>query len=101
MEYGSGDQSSGSVNIPQEAPQEDSEMTTVKAVFEKASNAIVDASRLKVEVGDLRAAVDGLRQEVEKVRSQNQWLDEQLTNVRGQRDKATGELSAAREELGD
>jgi len=99
MEYGSGETQQGPVaandNIKQEAPAEDGEMRIVREVFEKASNAIVDASRLKIEVSHLRAAVEGLRSEVEKVRSQNQWLDEQLTNVRSQRDKATGELNEA------
>lgn len=71
-----------------ETTQEDADMATVRAVFEKASNAIVEASRLGRLVGELEAKVTALAQDLDWLRERNKSLDEQLNYVRKARDEA-------------
>ncbi len=56
-------------------------------VFDKARNAIIDASRLAKEVDGLRQEVAGLTGQVQQIREQNQFLDEQLALIRKHRDE--------------
>src|SRR5271170_3822337 len=71
----------------------------VRAFFEKAVNAFVDASRLSKEVADLRASIaqmqeetrnqiQGLVQELSEVSHRNTWLEAEL----GQSQKEKAEL---------
>lgn len=64
------------------------DMSTVERVFRYASDTIVEASRLRGEFQQLSYEVAGLRDDLSKLRRQNEFLDEQLTHVREQRDNA-------------
>ncbi len=81
------------------SPVTEDEMSHVRQVFEKAANAIVQASDLAVKVAELSKVVDALKAEVENVRKQSQWLDEQLTRVRTERDEANAKLHSQSFEL--
>lgn len=72
--------------------QED-EMSKVRELFDRAANAIVQASELAKVVGDLRSEVDGLKRDVERMRNQNEMLDQALTTARQARDNALGKLA--------
>lgn len=85
-------------------------MAIVQKVFEKASNAIVDASRLAKEIEALRQSmietertfnvqVQQLRADMDELRSRNQWLDDQLATARASRDRAYDELSTTNAQL--
>jgi chromosome segregation ATPase len=74
-------------------------MGHIRQIFDRAANAIVQASELAVKVSELSHRVDELNSEMEKVRRNNLWLDEQLTTVRDQRDTAKREASEAKAEL--
>lgn len=67
---------------------QEEDMSKIRELFERAANAIVQASELAKAVTALRADVDSMKTEVEHLRSQNRWLDEQLTSVRQSRDDA-------------
>lgn len=75
------------------------DMNIVKQVFDNALNAIVEASKLAKEVATLRSEFDSLRREMEALRADKKWLDEQLFNVRQQRDQASQSLTEAKHEL--
>lgn len=62
------------------------DMGTVERVFRYASDTIVEASRLRGEFMALSAEVNALREDLAKLRRHNEFLDEQLTHVRQQRD---------------
>lgn len=79
--------------------QESDEMTHIRSIFDRAANAIVEASELNKQVQELRSTVDALKQDVDRIRAQNSWLDEQLTNVRRARDEANGKLQNAEGEV--
>lgn len=85
--------------IPDVPEQE--EISAIKRMFDRAANAIVDSSRLAKEVAELRAIVADLKDQVEKVRAHNEYLDEQITHLRTQRDEARDELYKVRRELTD
>lgn len=80
-------------------PVQESEMSHIRQIFDRAANAIVAASELAKVVDDLKVQVEALRGEVEKVRRENGWLDGQLANVREARDKALAEATQVRSEL--
>lgn len=72
------------------APSED-EMTKVTEVFAKMRDAVIDASKLAQEVAELRSAVEGMQRELASLRDSNRWLDQQVTELREQRDTALRE----------
>lgn len=76
--------------------QED-DMSKVRELFDRAANAIVQASELAKQVNELSASVDALRRDVERMRSQNEWLDSQLADTRRQRDEAIRENGTLRD----
>ncbi len=78
-----------------EPTTQDNDMNIVRKVFEKAANAMVDASQLAKEVAELREAVASLRAEVESLRENNKWLDEQIVVLRRARDEALSAQSTA------
>lgn len=92
----------GTTGIQVAPIQETEDMSHVRSIFDRALNAIVQASELAIQVNELTATVatikadfektvNDLKIEVEHVRSQNRWLDEQLASVRKQRDEAINE----------
>lgn len=66
--------------------QQEPDMNAVRAIFDKALNAMVDATSLAKEVESLRQSVQGLTRDVEQMRASNKWLDEQIQMLRGERD---------------
>lgn len=71
----------------------ESEMSTFRAMFERAAQAIVDASHLGQRVNELSDQVASLRNQVETATRNNEYLAEQLTQARHERDDVRRELS--------
>ncbi len=72
------------------------------AVFNRARDSIIDASRLAREVAEVRQELEAIKREMEELRRQNAALDDQLAHVRQQRDEAlaeSGEWRRKHEEL--
>jgi len=70
---------------------EEHEVSYIRTVFDKAANAIVQASELAKEVNSLREQVEALRKDMEYVRQRNVELDNLLNDVRQARDHAQAE----------
>lgn len=68
--------------------EESEDMRTVRGVFDKALNAIVESTKLAQEVADLRVSVKALKDDVDYLRETNSRIDEHLTIARRQRDEA-------------
>jgi len=77
----------------------ENEMSHIRSVFDRAANAIVQASELSVQVQALSEEVKGLHSDIEYVRNRNRELDTILSDVRDQRDKAQTEVLAKVEAL--
>lgn len=86
-------------NTTQVQSDEPEGMSAVRQVFERASNAIVEASKLSKEVAALRSEVDAMKHDIEYVRARNRELDEQLAMTRQQRDEARQEVERLKSEL--
>lgn len=71
------------------------EMAHIKQIFERAANAIVQASELSKQVGELQAQFTSLKNDLEHFRQRNAELDTMLSDVRTQRDKAIEERDSA------
>ncbi len=78
---------------------EDNEMGKVREIFERALNAMVQASQLSKDFASLRAEFDVLRSEMESVRADNVRLDNELVATREQRDQYAKDKYAALDEL--
>lgn len=74
------------------------DMTGVRAMFDKAINAMVDATKLAHEVGELRKQVFEINESLEYLRKRNAELDGLLHDVRRQRDEAQAELNQVKSE---
>src|SRR5437899_4878199 len=77
---------------------EEQEMLSVQRLLQRAADTVVNASKLKTEVEELRATVEALRRDLEDFRQKNAWLDESLVRVRQERDQALGEAATLRTE---
>jgi seryl-tRNA synthetase len=84
--------------------QENPAVSKLREAFDTARNAIIEGSELAKQVTELRAVVDTLRSEttslqrdLEYIRSRNRELDEQVTEVRRQRDSAIADASEQRQ----
>lgn len=77
------------------------EMSTIRSMFERAANAIVQASELSVKLTELEGRFNALQQDMEAQRRRNQELDEFLTDVRRQRDEARNQAFEAQRKLSD
>jgi chromosome segregation ATPase len=82
------------VDTTQELPA----VSKLREAFDTARNALIDGSELAKLVAELSNTVTSLRSEVvslqrdlEYIRNRNRELDEQVTEVRRQRDQAIGE----------
>lgn len=75
-------------DTPNATVEESEDMRTVRGVFDKALNAIVESTKLAGEVAELRESVRILKNDVDHVRELNSRLDEHLTIARRQRDEA-------------
>jgi chromosome segregation ATPase len=73
----------------------EAEMNHIRGIFSRAADAIVSASELKQRVTHLEHDMDVMRRELETVKNTNNWLTEQLGQVRGQRDKLQQEVDHA------
>jgi chromosome segregation ATPase len=80
------------------APSEE-DMNRVTEVFAKMRDAVISASQLAQEVGELRNAVGSLRNELESLRSTNRWMDGQITDLRAQRDSLQERHTLATQEI--
>ncbi len=78
---------------------EDAEMGKVRAIFEHALNAIVQASQLSKDMTALRAEFDSLKSEIDSVRAHNVQLDNELVATREARDQYARDKAAAISEL--
>lgn len=87
-----------------ENEQENPAVSKLREAFDTARNAILEGSALAVQVQELQGIVNTLRSEttllqldLEYIRNRNKELDEQVTEVRRQRDSAFGNLSIQQE----
>lgn len=64
------------------------DMNLFRSMFERAANALTQASELAGKVAALSAEIDALKADIEASRKHNAWLDEHLAQVRQERDKA-------------
>ncbi len=78
---------------------QESDMATVREVFQKALDAIVAATSLSKQVQQMQADMDGLRRTFDEVHARNVELDRMLADTRRQRDEAEQAASALRNEL--
>lgn len=70
------------------AVQEEPEMTKVKEIFDRALNALVDASSLAKTVEQLKTDLEGLKVQVTHYRNTISNQDDQITRLRQDRDAA-------------
>ncbi len=61
---------------------------SVRSFFEKIADTVCDASELSKEVARLRTELEHLAQEVQIVREQNWRMDQEIVELRSQRDSA-------------
>ncbi len=78
---------------------EDGEMSKVREIFERALNAIVQASQLSKDMAQLRSEFNALHSDVENLRQRNTDLDNELASTREQRDQYLRDKHAAIDEL--
>ena len=78
----------------QVTPITEGEMSTLRNLFAKFADTITDASHMRGEIEELRNQFNAIRQDAEFLRMRNRELDEQVTEVRRQRDEALAELEA-------
>lgn len=79
-------------------PTED-EMSAARTMFERMSNALVQASDLSHLVADMDVRVREMESGLEALRRRNAELDGLLHDVRRQRDDAEANLTKAKDEL--
>jgi chromosome segregation ATPase len=72
---------------------EDADMSKVREVFDRAINALVNASTLARQVDELATKLSTLQNQVEHYVRQNSWLEESLTRVRAERDESIRKLN--------
>lgn len=78
---------------------EEQDMGKVREIFDRALNAMVEASKLADEVRSMRGELDQLKHDIDYVRARNRELDNMLNDVRQQRDNAQRELGEAKDRL--
>ena len=78
------------------APVQEDEMSHIRQIFDRAANAIVQASELSKQVADLQSQFQALKNDMEYLRKRNAELDVALADVRGQRDQAMRERDEAK-----
>lgn len=81
------------------SPVQENEMNQAKSIFERMAEAVVQASTLVPQIAQLQADLNSLKNDLEATRRRNNELDEFLSNVRGQRDQAIGELNDTKAKL--
>lgn len=82
-------------------PAIEAEVTRTRSVMEKAIDAIINSSNLRVEVDGMKVEVGKLKADVEEYRRRIAEQDDILRHVREQRDTAEQTLSETRRKLGD
>lgn len=82
------------INHPSEA-----EMMSIRNIFDRAANAIVQASELAKAVSELQSRFDSLTRDFETMLARNNELVQSLQEVRGQRDTAMAERDQAKAEI--
>jgi hypothetical protein len=76
-------------NVSYATPQvEDQEMGRVREIFDRALNALVDASTLAKEVEQVKSDLEGLKAQVTHYRNTIANQDDQITRLRQDRDAA-------------
>lgn len=75
-------------------PSED-EMIGIKRIFDRAANAIVQASELSKTVAELQTKFDAMARDLDLVKDRNASLETALADVRAQRDTAMAERDQA------
>ena len=78
---------------------EDREMT--KAFFANIADMVVDRSELAKTVEVIRAELDQLRREIEAVREANYRMDQEIVELRSQRDEAKQESAEKGRRIGE
>lgn len=71
----------------------ESDMRAIQNMFERAANAIVNASQLGKEVDALRVQVNTLVTDTNRLRETISWLEQENATLRTQRDEAQNTLS--------
>lgn len=87
------------VQNPTPTQDEPEGMSAVRQVFDRAANAIVDASKLAKEVAAIRNELDNMKRDMDYLRARNKELDEMLATTRAQRDEAQAAVQRLNSEL--
>lgn len=74
------------------------DMTSVRELFDRAVNAMIDSTKLAKEVAELRHQVQDITDSLEYLRRKNTELDGMLGDVRRQRDEAQHDLATTKSE---
>lgn len=82
------------INHPSEA-----EMMSIRNIFDRAANAIVQASELAKTVAELQSKFDAMARDLDLVKDRNASLETALSEVRAQRDTAIAERDQVRNDL--
>lgn len=77
----------------------ESEMSMIRSMFDRAANAIVQASELGQRVQTLSQHVADLEDRIKRALQSNEWLAEQLSNTRAERDAAIHTLADTTDDL--
>lgn len=79
----------------------EAEMMSIRNIFDRAANAIVQASELAKQVAELEGKFASLTRDFETMLSRNNELVQSLQEVRGQRDTAMAERDQAKAKILD
>lgn len=79
--------------------QEDTEMHSIRQVFDRVLNTVADATRLAKDVESLKISVNELQSSVDSYRRKINEQDQTISHLREQRDAATSELWVVKSEI--
>lgn len=91
--------SDGNTGLPMAPVPSEDEMIGIKRIFDRAANAIVQASELSKTVAELQTKFDAMARDLDLVKDRNASLETALAEVRSQRDTAMDERDDTRREL--
>lgn len=83
----------------QVAPITEDDMSLVRSILQRATDAIIGMSQLSTDVDMLRETVTSMQADTERLRNQNNALDEALNYSRSERDRQASELGNVKADL--
>lgn len=72
-----------------------------RSFFEKIADTIVEASELRKIVAEMRRELNFLREDIDKVRNENWRMDQEIVELRGQRDRLLAESAEKGKRIGE